>query len=113
MYKCVDCVMLSCNISVSSLSLKGGSRETKGHKGKEGGRLWPPCPHPLSFTTAARILHGFAFLWKLGLSFLNLAGMIKLKYEWKNEMDFSSVQFPVTLSSLENDYVIRYLNITL
>ena len=30
--------------------------------------------------------------------------MIKLKYEWKNEMDFSSVQYPVTLSSLENDY---------
>ena len=39
--------------------------------------------------------------------------MIKLKYEWKNEIDFSSVQYPVTLSSLENDYVIRYLNITL
>ena len=88
MYKCVDCVMLSCNISVSSLSLKGGSRETKGHKGKEGGRLWPPCPHPLSFTTAARILHGFAFLWKLGLSFLNLAGMIKLKYELEKRNGF-------------------------
>ena len=104
MYKCVDSVMLSCNISVSSLSLKGGSREIMGHKGTEGGRLWPPCPHPHSFTTAARILHGFAFLWKLGLSFLNLAGMIKLKYEWKNEMDFSSIQYPVKLSSLENDY---------
>ena len=111
MYTCVDWVS---RVSVSSLSLKSVSRETKGHKGTEGGRFWPPCLHPPpSFTTAARILHGFAFLWKLGLSFLNLAGMIKLKYEWKNEIDFSSVQYPVTLSSLENDYVIRYLNITL
>ena len=97
----------SCNIPVSfsSLSLKGGSRETKAHKGTEGGRLWPPCLVPRPFTTATRIFHGFAFLWKLGLSFSNLAGMIKLKYEWKYEMDFSSVIVPhLTLSSLENDY---------
>ena len=98
MYTCVDCVS---RVSVSSLSLKGVSRETKGYKGTEGGRLWPPCLVPRPFTTATRIFHGFAFLWKLGLSFSNLAGMIKLKYEWKYEMDFST---PWRYRHLKNDY---------
>ena len=43
-------------------------------------------------------------MWKLGISFSNLAGMIKLKYEWKYEMDFSSVSTPWRYRHLKNDY---------
>ena len=39
------------------------------------------------FTPSTRILQGFAFLCKLGLFYLNLAGIDKSKYERKNEKD--------------------------
>ena len=69
----------SCNIPVSfsSLSLKGGSQETKGHKGTEGGRLWPPClvPVPLlllpeSFTVLLSC-ENWGFLFQTSLGWLN------------------------------------------
>ena len=41
---CVDCVS---RVNVSSLSLKGGSRETMRHKGTERGRMINPVPPPL------------------------------------------------------------------
>ena len=37
------------------------------------------------FTTMTRILQSFAFLWKLGLCYLNLTGATKVKYEKKTE----------------------------
>ena len=38
-------------------------------------------------TTSTRILQGLAFLCKLGLFYLNLAGIDKSKYEGTNEKD--------------------------
>ena len=39
------------------------------------------------FTTTTRILQDFVFLCKLGLFYLNLAGITEFKYERNNEKD--------------------------